>query len=137
MSLPISAMGDITNTPQIAWHYNKDTPYVPSPLLYGNLLYFNKLNNGVLTVLNAKTGQPVLEATRLQGISNVYASPVGAADRVYFTSRDGTTVVLKHGPTLELLATNRIDDLVDASPAIVGNQLFLRGQKQLYCFEQQ
>ncbi|MDZ4689048.1 MAG: PQQ-binding-like beta-propeller repeat protein [Planctomycetaceae bacterium] len=137
VSLPLAAMGDITDTPQIAWRYDKDTPYVPSPLLYGDLLYFNKVNNGVLTVLDAKTGKPVLEATRLQGISNVYASPVGAADRVYFTSRDGTTVVLKRGTTLELLATNKLDDLVDASPALVGNQIFLRGQKHLYCFENQ
>jgi outer membrane protein assembly factor BamB len=135
MSLPIAAEGDITDSPRIAWRYSQDTPYVPSPLLYGDLLYFNKLNNGVLTVLDAKTGQPVLEATRLQGISNVYASPVGAADRVYYTSRDGTTVVLKHGSKLELLATNRIDDLMDASPAIVGNQIFIRGQNALYCFQ--
>lgn len=135
MSLPIAAKGDITDSEQIAWRYAQDTPYVPSPLLYGDLLYFNKLNNGVLTVLDAKSGKPVLEATRLQGISNVYASPVGAAGRIYFTGRDGTTVVLKHGPKLELLATNRIDDLVDASPAIAGDQLFLRGRNLLYCFE--
>lgn len=135
MSLPLSAMGDITDGQEIVWKFSKDTPYVPSPLLYGDLLYFNKLNNGVLTVLDAKTGRPALEATRLPGISNIYASPVAAAGRVYFTARDGTTVVLKHGPQLEVLATNKIDDLIDASPAVVGKQFFLRGLKELYCFE--
>jgi outer membrane protein assembly factor BamB len=136
MSLPLSATGDITDSSQIAWRYDRDTPYVPSPLLYGDLLYFNKLNNGVLTVLDAGTGKPVLDATRLQGVSNIYASPVGAAGRVYFVGRDGTTLVLKHGPSMDVLATNRLDDAIDASPAIAGTQLFLRGQSLLYCFEE-
>ena len=137
MSLPLAAQGDITDSGQIAWRYDRDTPYVPSPLLYDDLLYFNKSNNGVLTVLDAKTGKPVLEATRMEGISNIYASPVAAAGRVYFVARDGTTLVLKHGPMLDVLATNRLDDSVDASPAIAGRQLFLRGQSHLYCFENQ
>ncbi len=111
-----------------------DTPYVPSPLLYGDTLYFTKSNSAILTSLNATTGKPIYEAKRLPDIDNLYASPVGAADRVYFVSRDGTTVVLKHGPKLEFLATNKLDDAIDASPAIVGKQLFLRGRKYLYCF---
>ena len=137
LSLPINASGDITNSERIAWKFDRDTPYVPSPLLYGDLLYFNKLNSGILTLLDAKTGQPLLESTRLQGLSNIYASPVGAADRVYFVGRDGTTVVLKRSATLEILATNRLDDLIDASPAIAGKQFFLRGQKHLYCLQSQ
>ena len=135
LSLPINASGDITNSERIAWKFDRDTPYVPSPLLYGDLLYFNKLNNGILTLLDAKTGRPILEQTRLQGLSNIYASPVGAADRVYFIGRDGTTLVLKKSATLEILATNNLDDLIDASPAITGKQLFLRGQRHLYCLE--
>ncbi|MDP1796152.1 MAG: PQQ-like beta-propeller repeat protein, partial [Planctomycetaceae bacterium] len=135
MSLPLDAQGDITETDRIAWRYGKDTPYVPSPLLYGDLLYFNKLNNGILTILDAKTGTPVLESVRMPGISNIYASPVGAADRVYFLGRDGTMLVTKHAKTLEVLATNKLDDSFDASPAIVGKQLFLRGSKSVYCIE--
>ncbi|MEK6258267.1 MAG: PQQ-binding-like beta-propeller repeat protein [Planctomycetota bacterium] len=137
LSLPLKATGDITGSDLIAWKFDRDTPYVPSPLLYGDLLYFNKLNNGILTLLDARTGKPILESTRLQGLSNVYASPVGAADRVYFVGRDGTTVVLKRSATLEILATNRLDDLIDASPAIAGKQFFLRGQKHLYCLQSQ
>lgn len=135
MSLPIDAAGDITNGPQVAWRYGRDTPYVPSPLLYGDMLYFNKLNSAVLTCLDAKTGQPLIEASRIQGLNNIYASPVGAADRVYFVGRDGATVVLKKAATLEVLATNRLDESIDASPAIAGKQLFLRGRQQLYCLE--
>lgn len=137
MSLPLASTGDISGTDKIAWKFDRDTPYVPSPLLYGDLLFFNKLNNGILVCLDAKTGKQVLESTRLQGIANIYASPVGAADRVYIVGRDGTTLVLKRSTNVEVLATNRLDDLIDASPAIAGDQLFLRGQQHLYCLQTQ
>lgn len=136
-ALPLDAIGDISGTEKILWTYRENTPYVPSPLLYGEQLYFNKLNNGILTGLDAKTGKPFLLQTRLPGISNIYASPVGAADRLYFVGRDGTTLVLKRSQSLEILATNKIDDLMDASPAVTGQQLFLRGQQHLYCLEGQ
>jgi outer membrane protein assembly factor BamB len=89
--------------------------------------------SAILTCLDAATGKPIWEAQRLQDLNNVYASPVGAAERVYFVGRDGTTVVLKHGATMEVPATNKLNDPIDASPAIVGKQLFLRGRKFLYC----
>ena len=81
------------------------------------------------------TGQPVIEATRLPDLNNIYASPVGAADRVYIVGRDGTTLVLKNSGKLDFLATNKLDDPIDASPAIVGKQILLRGRKNLYCLE--
>ena len=65
----------------------------------------------------------------------MYASPAGAAGRIYFVGRDGTTLVLKQGDELEVLATNRLGDPIDASPAIAGKQLFLRGEQYLYCIE--
>jgi hypothetical protein len=58
---------------------------------------------------------------------------VGAAGRVYFVARDGTALVIKHQPELEVLATNKLDDPIDASPAVVGRQMFLRGKRHLYC----
>lgn len=135
LAMPLTAQGDITDGDQVAWRYERDTPYVPSPLLYGDLLFFNKSNSAVLTCLDAKTGKPLLEAVRLPGLNNIYASPVGAADRVYFCGRDGSTLVLKRAATLEVLATNKLDDPLDASPAISGKQLFLRGRRNLYCLE--
>ena len=73
----------------IAWHKNQGTPYVPSPLLYGDLLYFTGSNAAILSCLDAKTGEPVIERQRLQGLKNIYASPVGAAERIYIAGRDG------------------------------------------------
>ena len=66
-------------------------------------------------------------------MSGVYASPVGAAGRVYLTGRDGSFMVIKAGPKLEVLATNKLDDRFDASPAAVGRELFLRGHANVYC----
>ena len=78
-----SARGDITNTPAVAWTLDRDTPYVPSPLLYDGILYFLKSNNGILSAFDAKTGKPHYQLQRLEGAPNVFASPVGAAGRVY------------------------------------------------------
>jgi outer membrane protein assembly factor BamB len=130
------AKGDITGTDAIVWTYNRDTPYVPSPLLYDGLLYMLKSNSGILTVFDAKTGKMHYGPQRLDGIAEVFSSPVGAAGRVYITGRDGTTVVLKHGPTFEVVGTNHLDDGFDASPAIVDGEMFLRGYRYLYCISE-
>ena len=126
------ARGDITTTGAIAWQLDRDTPYVPSPLLYDNILYFLKTNNGLLSAFDAVSGKPHYQVQRLAKTPEVFASPVGADGRVYITGRDGVTVVLKHGPTLEVLAENTLEDGFDASPALVGNEIFLRGYRYLY-----
>jgi outer membrane protein assembly factor BamB len=127
------AKGDITASQQaFAWKYDRDTPWVPSPLLYGDELYFLKMNSGILSVFNAKTGQKLYSEQRLEGVPNVYASPVGAAGRVYIAGRDGAVAVIERGPKFKLLALNQLDDGFDASPVVVGNELFLRGRNHLY-----
>ena len=127
------AKGDITGTDAVAWTLERDTPYVPSPLLYDGIIYFLKSNSGLLSAYDAKSGKPHFQAQRLASAPEVFASPVGAAGRIYIPSRDGTTVVLKHGPTLETLAENKLSDGFDASPALVDGEMFLRGYKYLYC----
>lgn len=126
------ARGDITGSTAIAWTLDRDTPYVPSPLLYDGVLYLLKSNSGILSAFNAKTGSPHYQLQRLAGISEVYSSPVGARSRVYITSRDGTTVVIRHGGTFEVLATNALDDGFDASAALVDGHIYLRGYRYLY-----
>ncbi len=126
------AKGNIDGTSAIVWTLDRDTPYVPSPLLYDGILYFVKSNNGILTALDAKTGKPHYSQQRLAGVPNVFASPVGARGRVYVPGREGATAVIKSGPAFEVLATNQLDDSFDASPAMVDNVLYLRGYKSLY-----
>lgn len=127
------AEGNITGSESVVWSLGRDTPYTPSPLLYGDTLYFLKSNNGVLSSFNARTGEAYFGPQRLEGIGSVYSSPVGAAGRIYVCDREGTTVVLEHGREFKLLATNRLDDGFDASPVVVGDDLYLRGHRTLYC----
>lgn len=117
----------------VAWSRTDAGAYVASPLLLENLLYSVKGNQGILTCADTATGKDVFGPARLEGIDQTYASLAGAAGRVYVTGRNGKTFVLKHGPKFEVLATNSLAEGVDASPAIVGKQLFLRGAKHLYC----
>jgi outer membrane protein assembly factor BamB len=118
------------------WSLDRDTPYVPSPLLYDGILYFLKTNNGLLTALDTKTGKPHYSVQRLDAVPNVFASPVGAAGRIYVPGREGATVVLKHGPSLEVLAVNQLNDGFDASPALADREIYLRGYRFLYCVAQ-
>ena len=70
----------------------------------------------------------------MDGIDNVYASPVAAGGNVYLISRSGTCVVIKDADKIEVVATNELSEPIDASPAVSGNALFLRGKQHLYCF---
>lgn len=134
LAIRLGFRGDLSQLPEaIAWRHGRNTPYVPSPLLYEGRLYFYSGNNAMLSVFEAAGGKPLVEAERLGGLSGVYASPLGAAGRVYLVGRDGNTLVIRHGDRLEVLSTNRLDDRFDASPAAVGRELYLRGHRHLYC----
>ncbi|MFC1758024.1 PQQ-binding-like beta-propeller repeat protein [Planctomycetota bacterium] len=132
-AIPLDAKGDITDSDKVTWSATEAAPYVPSPVLYKGQLYFTKSRNGVLLSRDAVSGDLLIKQTRLPGIDSMYASLVAAGDRIFATGRNGTTLVLKHGKEFEVLATNELDDAIDASPAIVGNEIFLRGDKHLYC----
>jgi len=127
------AAGDITDTKQIVWSRRRGTPYVPSPLLYDNALYFHAHYQSVLTRVDSRSGEEKPGPFRLPGISSVYASAVGAAGRVYVTDLEGTTLVFTNEENPKILARNVLDDRFNASAAIAGNELFLRGEKWLYC----
>lgn len=129
------ARGDLTGGQQIAWSRHRATPYVPSPLLLGETLYFLNHYQGVLIGVDARTGTDRPGAMRLPGITDVYASPIAAAGRIYITDREGTTVVYQQAERPRFLAENRLDDRFSASGAISGRDLFLRGEKFLYCLQ--
>src|SRR5262249_22206735 len=120
---------------KILWRYGKGTPYVPSPLLVDGRLYFTLANIPLLTILDIRKGKALLDRERLTEQTSFYASPVAAAGRIYLTDRDGTTLVFKASDKLEVLATNKLPDKIDASPAPGGRQLFLRGEWCLWCLE--
>ena len=127
------AKGDITGTNHVAWTRTRGTPYVPSPLLYGDSLYFLNHYQGILTRADLQTGKDQHGPFRLAGLRDIYASPVAAADRVYITGQTGITLVLSHDEAPRLLAANRLNDRFSASAAIVDKEIYLRGEQYLYC----
>jgi outer membrane protein assembly factor BamB len=133
-AIPLGSTGDITDTDQPKWHLDKGTPYVSSAALVGDRLFFTKDRSGIMSCVNARSGEVIINQKRLPGLDDIYASPVAAAGRVYFTGRNGNTVVVDAtADELTVLAENHLDDTIDASPAIVGPQMFIRGEKSLYC----
>jgi len=127
------AKGDITQTDRLAWRLNRLTPYVSSPLLYDDTLYFIRHYQNILSRLEPETGKPRGEPLRLEGIRDIFSSPVGADGRIYITSREGATLVLRHDRGNATLALNRLDDSFSATAALVGLEIFLRGERFLYC----
>ena len=131
----LDGKGDIAGTDKVAWTLQRDTPDIGSPVLSGNRLYFYKAKTGILSCYNVETGQPFFGATRTPAISSTYASPVVANGYVYLTGRSGTTVVIKDAENFEVVSVNSVGEPVDATPAPVGNDLYIRGAKHLFCIE--
>ena len=136
-AIPFASKGDVTNTGKILWSYRRGTPYVPSPLLVNDRLYFTQSNNAILSCLDVRNGKRLFGPVRLPTIRNLYASPSSAAGRVYFVGRDGTAVVIEDGDQFKVISTNHLGEPIDASPVIVGRELFLRGEKHLYCITEE
>jgi outer membrane protein assembly factor BamB len=132
-AIRLGRTGDLSNTDSILWTWNKKTPYVSSPLLYDGRIYLFSANSEILSCFDAKSGKPVIDGHRVDGLVGVFASPVAAGQHVYLTGRNGATVVIKASDQFEPIATNQLDDKFDASPAIAGNEIYLRGRQSLYC----
>lgn len=132
-AIQLGRTGDLTDTDAVKWSYKQNTPYVPSPVLAGERLYFLSQRGAMLTCVDTRTGKPLFEAERLPGVFNAYASPVATKDRVYVLSREGKCTVLRLGDKPEILATNSLPEGTDASMAIVGDELLIRGKEHLYC----
>jgi outer membrane protein assembly factor BamB len=115
----------------VAWTYEKGTAYVVSPILYQGYLYL-VTDNGMLTCLDPKTGAVQYEGKRVPVPATFMASPVAADGKIFLTSEDGETFVIKAGPEHEVLQTNTVGEPVTASMALVGDSIYLRGEKHLY-----
>jgi len=125
--------GDIAGTPRVAWSVNRDTPDIASPVLSDGRLYFHKGKTGVISCLDAASGRTLFGPSRVPGLNSIYASPVAAGGHVYLTGRSGTTVVIKDAAGFEIVSTNSVGETVDATPAPVDSELFIRGEQHLFC----
>src|SRR5882724_1557943 len=132
LAITLGASGDLSDSKNIVWQYDKGTAYVPSSILYGEYLYLLS-DRGIITCLEAKTGKIVYEGGRIPIPATFTASPVAFDGRILLTSEDGDTFVIRAGPKHEVIATNSIAEPVYASPAISDGMIFIRGEKNLYC----
>jgi outer membrane protein assembly factor BamB len=130
MAINLGGNGDLADT--VVWKYAKGTAYVPSPILYGDYLYLTS-DRGVLTCLDAKTGEVKYEGGRVPVPASFTASPVAFDGKILLTSEDGDTFIVKAGPKHEILGTNSVGEPVYASPAVADGNIFIRGERNLYC----
>ncbi|MDO8543412.1 MAG: PQQ-like beta-propeller repeat protein [Opitutaceae bacterium] len=136
-AIKLTSRGDISDTDNIVWSSRKQsTPYVPSPVLSGDRLYLCKSNDAYLSCLNALTGDVHYQDQPLPGVRGIYASPLAANGHLYVVGREGTVMVLKDAPKFEVVATNKLSDKLDASPVMLGKELFLRGHEHLFCISE-
>ncbi len=135
-AVKLTARGDVTDTPAVVWSVRKSAPYVPSPVLSGERLYVGKSNDAFLSCLNALTGEVHYQDQRLEGVRGVYASPVAARGHVFIVGREGTTLVIRDDTRYEVISSNVLDDRFDASPVMLGRDLYLRGHRHLYCLRE-
>ena len=131
MAVRLGANGDLTGTDNIAWTYPKGTGYIPTNLLYEGYLYITN-DGGTLTCLDPATGAVVYEGGRVEAPGNVMASLLAVDGKILMVNRDGDGGFIKAGPAHEVLAENTVDEPVYATPAIVGDRIFIRGERHLW-----
>lgn len=132
----LTGRGDLSGGRHVLWTHEENTPDIASPLLSNGRLYYYKEKTGLLTCVDAQTGKPHYMTARIQGLGRTYASPVAANGHIYLTDRSGTIVVIEDAPALKIIATNDMGEGVDATPAAVGADLFIRGERHLFCVSQ-
>ena len=123
--------GEVSAT-SIAWAERKGVPGVPSPLYYNGRLY-TFLNGGIVFCRVAKTGELVYSG-RLGAPGYYYSSPVAADNKIYIASEEGVVVVLDGGEQLKVLATNKLDGAILATPALADGNIYVRTENHLYAF---
>lgn len=133
-AVKLGASGELKES-DIVWKYAKGTAYVPSPILYGDYIYL-LTDKGIMTCLDARTGEVKYEGGRPPVPATFTASPVAFDGKILLTSEDGDTFVVKAGPKHEVLRTNSVGEPVYASPAVADGKLFIRGERNLYAIEQ-
>ena len=134
-AIPLTQKGDVSQN-GIAWSINQQTSDVPSLLLSENRLFFVGGNKGIVSCVNAETGEPFFSPQRLS-LNGVYSSPVAANGNVYVTGREGKTVVIGDAVTFGVVSTNDIGEPVDATLALANEEIFIRGKDHLFCVRNQ
>jgi outer membrane protein assembly factor BamB len=130
------AKGDLTGSEHVLWTNQRGNSYTPSPVLHDGILYFTS-DNGMISAMDARTGEPHYIQQRLPKPTKLKSSPVAAGEYLYQATEDGEVVVVKLGKEYEVESVNRFgDEFFIATPAIADGKIYLRGQNTLYAIGQ-
>lgn len=130
---PIGASGDITKS-HLEWRVQQGSPFVPSPLVYGDYLYMVNDIRSVISCFEAKTGKLLWKERCGREVKEGFsASPIGVNGKVFFTNDDGETFVVENGPEFKLVQTNALKARTLASPALVEGRWYWRTESHLLC----
>lgn len=132
MAMKPGGSGDLKDSKDLLmWRYNKGAAYVPSPIAIGDYLYLLS-DAGLMTCIDAVTGERKYEGGRVPVPATFFASPVAFDDKILLTSEDGDSFIVKAGPVHEVLRTNSVGEPVYTSPAIANGTIYIRGEKHLF-----
>ena len=119
-----------SSSERVVWSVRRGGTYIPTPILYEGLLYMLH-NDGRMTAHNANTGELVYRA-RVGKAESFSSSPVAADGKLYLTSEEGRTYVVRSGPVYQVLAENELGEIVMATPAISDGMMIVRGMNHVY-----
>jgi outer membrane protein assembly factor BamB len=132
MAIRLGRTGNLTGTDAVLWEATRGLSYTPSPVLHDDILYL-LTDNGQLSALNAKTGVPHYQQQRLPKPYNFKASPIAVNGRLYLASEEEDVIVVKMGPSYEVVATNTLkDQSFIATPVVAAGDLYLRSRTHLF-----
>jgi len=132
LAISLGGSGDMT-PPAVKWAYRRAVPQLPSPVIYGGVLYMVN-DGGIVTTLKSDTGE-LIKQGRLKGaIDRYYASPVAADGKIFMASEKGKVAVLAPGGDLEPIAVNDLEEDIYATPALADGRIYLRTRGALFCF---
>ena len=130
---PMGAAGDVTKS-HLQWKIVQGSPFVPSPLVYGDYLYTVNDIRSIISCFEAKTGKLLWKERCGKEVKEGFsASPIGVNGKVFVTNDEGETFVLAHGPEFKLLHVNELKTKTLASPALVDGRWYWRTQTHLLC----
>jgi outer membrane protein assembly factor BamB len=131
MLVRLSGQGDVTKT-HVEWQEARGVPEIPSPLVYRDRVYLVR-SGGLLACRSLATGKSIFDE-RLGAPGGYFSSPIAADGRIYVASDAGVVTVVQAGDQLQVLARNDLGEGVFASPATVGQALFIRSKQHLWAF---
>ena len=132
LAIRLGGSGDMTDK-AIRWKYQRSVPQLPSPLLYGGVLYMVN-DNGIVTVLNPETGAVIKQGRFTGALGPHFASPVAADGHIFFTSEAGAVVVVPPGGDLTPAFINNLGEDTYATPAFADGRIYVRTTAALYAF---